>query len=196
MWIRQVSTLQTARTDTPGTQNGGTAAPTNTPDIRVERIDVDKVQKGTREYELLNNPPPNTRLELSNGNVYVTNASGYVEEVSFQPRLVKGKRDARQTAVGKEGYDSDVGGHIQGCSLGGTCDRVNLFPQNANFNNSAYKKFENVIRKALEDDKNVGPVKVRFTRKDPNSPRPDTVEVEYTIDGVTRVRPFENKAGG
>ncbi len=98
--------------------------------------------------------------------------------------------------MGKEGYDSDVGGHIQGCSLGGTCDRVNLFPQNANFSNSAYKKFENVIRKALEEGKDVGPVKVKFIRKDPKSPRPDTVEVSYSINGKKTTIPFKNEAGG
>ncbi len=64
-----------------------------------------------------------------------------------------------------------------------------------NFNNSAYKKFENEIRRALEAKEDVGPVKVKFTRKDPKNPRPDTVEVEYTINGVIKVRPFENKHG-
>lgn len=160
------------------------------------RIDVDNVRRGTPEYDILNNPPPNTRIEVSNGNVYITNANGFVDEVSFQPRLLKEPSDARQTAAGKEGLDTDVGGHIQACSLGGTCDRVNLFPQDANFNNSAYKKFENNIRNALDEGSAVGPVKVKFVRNNPNSPRPDGVIVEFTIDGRTTTRPFENEAGG
>ncbi len=154
------------------------------------------MQRGTREYDILNNPPPNTRIELSNGNVYITNADGFVEEVSFQPRLVKGKRDARQTAVGKEGLDTDVGGHIQGCAIGGTCDRVNLFPQNANFNNSSYKKFENEIRRALEAKEDVGPVSVRFIRNDPKNPRPDGLQVDFMIDGKPRSIEYKNEAGG
>jgi len=166
------------------------------PPLRTQRVDVDNVKKGTPEYELLNNPPPNTRIELSNGNVYVTNADGLVDEVSFQPRLIKQPRDGRQTAAGKEGLDTDVGGHIQACSLGGTCDRVNLFPQDANFNNSAYKTFENEIRRALDEGKDVGPITVKFVRKDPKNPRPDEVEVTYTIDGNPETIPFKNEHGG
>ena len=110
--------------------------------------------------------------------------------------MVTGTRDARQTAVGREGLDTDVGGHIQACSLGGTCDRVNLFPQNANFNNSAYKRFENQIRRALDAGDNVGPVTVRFIRSDPSNPRPDRLDVTRTINGRTITIPFRNQAGG
>jgi filamentous hemagglutinin len=117
-----------------------------------------------------------------------------VDEVSFQPRLVSGTRDARQTAVGKLGLDTDVGGHIQGCAIGGTCDRVNLFPQDRRFNNSEYKVFENEIRRALDAGESVGPVTVRFVRPDPANPRPSGVNVTYTIGGRTRIIPFENQA--
>ena len=112
------------------------------------------------------------------------------------PRLNKQARDARQTAVGKQGLDSDVGGHIQACSLGGTCDRVNLFPQDTNFNNSAYKQFENEIRRALEAGEDVGPVKVKFVRADPASVRPDGVSVTRTIRGRTETIRFDNQPGG
>lgn len=89
------------------------------PDVEVIKIEAGKATRGSREFEILNNPPPNSRIELDNGNVYVTNAHGLVEEVTFHPRLVKELRDSRQTEVGKQGLDSDVGGHIQACSLGG-----------------------------------------------------------------------------
>ena len=166
------------------------------PNIRVERINADNAVPGSPEYNLLNSPPPNTRIELSNGNVYVTNANGFVEYVEFQPRLVTQSRDGRQTAVGREGLNTDIGGHIQACSLGGTCDRVNLFPQNANFNNSGYKVMENELRRALQRGEDVGVVNVRFIRDNPNSPRPDRVEVTRTINGVTTTIPFRNQAGG
>ena len=114
--------------------------------------------------------------------------------------MIKEPRDGRQTAVGKQGLDTDVGGHIQACTLGGTCDRVNLFPQDANFNNSAYKQFENVIHKALEAEANggpkVGPVKVKFVRNPPGNPRPSEVEVTYRIGDKETTVPFKNQAGG
>ena len=42
-------------------------------------------------------------------------------------------RTSQQTAIGYLGEIGDVGGHIQACRHGGTCDRYNLFPQNGNF---------------------------------------------------------------
>ena len=80
----------------------------------------------------------NTRVELTNGTTFKTNEAGYVEEITYQPLNSPGVRDSRQTAVGREGIAGDVGGHIQACRHGGTCDRFNLFPQDSNFNNSAY----------------------------------------------------------
>lgn len=105
-------------------------------------------------------------------------------------------RDSRQTAAGKEGRDTDVGGHANACSQGGTCDGYNLFPQDKNFNNSAYKVFyENKVRAALNDpSKKVGPTTIKFYREDPRSPRPDSMEVTYTINGKAEKVMFENEA--
>lgn len=73
----------------------------------------------------------------------------------------------------------------------------NLFPQNGNFNNSAYKTyFENVIRKAHENSKNVENVTVEFYRNNPSSPRPDALTVTYTINGEAKKAYFKNIAGG
>ncbi|PST17643.1 hypothetical protein C7U61_18650 [Rhizobium sp. JAB6] len=161
-----------------------------------QRVDVSRATRGTPEYDLLNDPPANTTVELSNGTKFKTNSGGYVEEITFQPVDSPGVRDSRQTAVGKEGIAGDVGGHIQACRYGGTCDRFNLFPQNSNFNNGAYKSWENEISGALKNGDDVGTVTVTFGRSDPNNARPDTLEVEYKINGVTQVRQFENKPGG
>ncbi|MBD8514662.1 DNA/RNA non-specific endonuclease, partial [Photobacterium sp. CAU 1568] len=165
-------------------------------DIPVVKVDSSQAVKGTPEYEALNNPLPNTQYELDNGTTFRTNESGFVDEISFTPVDVKMPRDSRQTAVGKEGLDTDVGGHIQACRYGGTCDRYNLFPQDKNFNNSAYKRWENEINRALQNGDNVGSVKVRLNRADPNNPRPDSLEVEYQINGRTYTKEFENQAGG
>ena len=73
----------------------------------------------------------------------------------------------------------------------------NLFPQNGNFNNSAYKTyFENVIRKSHESGKSVENVAVEFYRNNPSTPRPDALTVTYTIDGKPRREYFLNEIGG
>lgn len=159
-------------------------------------VDVSDVRRGTPEYEALNNPRPNSTTELSNGTTFKTGEGGYVDEVTYQPVNSSGVRDARQTAVGREGLAGDVGGHIQACRHGGTCDRFNLFPQNRNFNNSAYKRWENQITRSLQNGDEVGNVTVRLNRVDPHNPRPDSVEIEYQINGVNRRLEFENQAGG
>ncbi|WEV49318.1 hypothetical protein OZX61_02185 [Acinetobacter sp. ESL0695] len=82
-----------------------------------------------------------------------------------------------------------------GLCYGGTCDRYNLFPQNLNFNNSAYKVyFENVVRNANKDGTIIDNVTVKFTRNDPKSSRPDQIIVVYTIGAERKTVEFENKA--
>ena len=162
---------------------------------RTLRVDVSDVRHGTPEYEALNNPKPNTTTELSNGTTFRTGEGGYVDEVTYRPVDSPGVRDSRQTAVGKEGIAGDVGGHIQACRHGGTCDRFNLFPQNSNFNNSAYKRWENEITRSLQNGDDVGNVTVRLNRTDPHNPRPDSLTIEYEINGVPFERRFNNQAG-
>ena len=88
-----------------------------------------------RHIKIVNDLDVNTRYELSNGTKFKTNDYGYVEEISFKPIDEKMPRTSQQTAIGYLGEIGDVGGHIQACRYGGTCDRYNLFPQNGNFNN-------------------------------------------------------------
>jgi filamentous hemagglutinin len=164
--------------------------------VNLSRVEVDlaNVTKGTPEYNILNVPPPNSQVKLSNGTEFKTNPSGYVDEITYSPSLNQGVRDARQTAAGKEGLPTDVGGHIQACSLGGTCDRFNLFPQDGNFNNSAYKRWENEIKVALNNGDQVGSVTVRFSRTDPASARPDSLVIDYSINGTKMRKSFRNEA--
>ena len=159
-------------------------------------VDVSNVRKGTPEYEALNNPKPNATTELSNGTTFKTGAGGYVDELTYRPIDSSGIRDSRQTVVGKEGIAGDVGGHIQACRHGGTCDRFNLFPQNSNFNNSAYKQWENEITRSLQNGDNIGNVTVRLNRADPYNSRPDSIRIEYSINGEVKVRNFKNESGG
>ena len=73
----------------------------------------------------------------------------------------------------------------------------NLFPQDRNFNSSAYKVYyENRMREALNDpSRTIGSTTVKFKRENSDSIRPDTMELTYTIDGITRTVSFENEAG-
>ncbi|NWE11277.1 hypothetical protein HX788_29665, partial [Pseudomonas edaphica] len=168
-------------------------------EIPIVKVKTENAVKGTPEYELLNNPSAraaNTRYELDNGKSFTTNSAGQVEELTFTPVNEKIPRDSRQTEMGHQGRDTDVGGHAQACSQGGTCDGYNLFPQDKNFNNSAYKVFyENIIKKALDDPtKTVGPTTIKFNRSTADSIRPDTLSVTYTIDGRTRTSIFKNES--
>lgn len=165
----------------PSVKNTGAVGAKEGVNLARVEVDVSKATKGSPEYNILNSPPPNSHVKLSNGTEFKTNANGYVDEISYSPSTIQGVRDARQTAVGKEGLSTDVGGHVQACSLGGTCDRFNLFPQDSNFNNSAYKKWENEIKGALNSGDTVGPVTVRFDRTDPASARPDALMIDYSI---------------
>ena len=199
---RQPEYAKTERTDRPGRQESAdNLDATKTNGNGRNQIDIDFERskiKGTPENDLVNNLKPNTDYSLSNGTKFSTNEHGYVDKISFKPDFDNpGKRDNRQTDVGKEGIDGDVGGHIQACVFGGTCDRYNLFPQNGNFNNSAYKTyFENVIRKAHNEGKEVGNITVDFYRSNPSSPRPDALTVTYTINGEPFRQNFKNEAGG
>ncbi|WP_446230090.1 DUF6862 domain-containing protein [Pasteurella testudinis] len=162
-------------------------------------VNVDMArQKGSEAYKAINQLRPNAEYNLSNGTYFRTNQNGYVEEISFKPDFEnKGVRDGRQTAVGKEGIDGDVGGHIQACAMGGSCDHYNLFPQNSNFNNSAYKiYFENILRKAHIEGKTVDNVTVKFMRDNLSSSRPDKLEVRFIIDGEEFTQDFINQKGG
>lgn len=167
-------------------------------EVPVVRVNSAASVKGSPEYSILNYAEaraPNTKYELDTGTSFVTNGSGQVETLTFTPVDIKMPRDSRQTEVGKQGRPTDVGGHAQACSQGGTCDGYNLFPQDRNFNVSAYRAFyENVIQRALDDpSKVVGPTQIKFSRADPGARRPDSLEVTYTIDGRTYKIDFENE---
>ena len=162
-------------------------------------VDFDKSkEKGTSENDLVNNLKPNTDYELTNGTEFSTNEHGYVDRISFRPDFDNpGTRDSRQTDVGKEGKIGDVGGHIQACLFGGTCDRYNLFPQDGNFNNSTFKsEYENIVIRAHKNGKRIENVTINFTRNNPSSPRPDSLTVTFIIDGQKTKVFFKNEYRG
>jgi len=163
------------------------------------KVDFDETRiKNSEAHKIVNDLDVNTRYELSNGTKFKTNDYGYVEEISFKPIDEKMPRTSQQTAIGYLGEIGDVGGHIQACRYGGTCDRYNLFPQNGNFNNSAYKVyFENIVKKAVDEGKALDVV-IKFERSTPNSPRPDKLRVTIGVEGgkYRYVNEFKNQYGG
>lgn len=124
------------------------------------QIDISNVPFDERE-KILNaeDLSPNTVYKMPNGDVYETDDKGRIVKKVFIPFINEDRRtplDSKNTQeVGKSGIEGDHGGHIQAHSLGGSSDKINLFPQNGNFNTGEYKKIENGIRKDLEDRRTV-----------------------------------------
>ena len=149
--------------------------------------------RGTPEYDALNNPQPNATYKLSNGVTFETNAYRLVEYREFVPVDEKRGRSRKQAQMARKGRPTDQGGHFQAARSGGSADWSNLFPQDANFNNSEFKKWENHIRRNFV---RIPIVRVRLIRNNPKEPRPDGVAVEWVEDGKERFACFENEPGG
>lgn len=129
---------------------------------------------------------PNTIYSMGNGNLYESDDKGRVVKKEFIPFIVEDKRsfeDSKNTSeVGKLGKEGDHGGHIQAHSLGGTSDKINLFPQNGNFNMEEYKTIENGIRDDLRKGNAVN-VTVELIYNNASS-RPDQVRVTKVVVDV------------
>jgi spore maturation protein CgeB len=116
------------------------------------------------------------------------------------PKAVRSsaEKDA-QAAAGAAGKADDVGGHIIGHRFVKDQGPKNLFPQNVQFNNSAYRKMENEWAAWVGKGKEVQ-VDVRLVGNNPA--RPDRVQVSYEVfdpkNGAleyARSKSFKNEAG-
>ncbi len=161
--------------------------------VKTKRLRSSNAVKGTPEWEMLNDPKPNTIYELDNGETFGTNEFGLTRQLRYEPSSSKRGRDNRQTEAGKDGLDNDVGGHLRGCFSDGTCDAYNMIAQNENFNNGLYREWENVIRRNID---NVDAIKITVERKVPSTARPDGLRVEWVVDGVRFCDAFKNRHGG
>lgn len=106
------------------------------------------------------------------------------------------KAQSEAAALGKS---DDVGGHIIGHRFVQDQGSKNLFPQNVQFNNSAYKKLENEWADWIKSGKEVQ-VDVRLSGG--TATRPDKIEVFYKVvdpaNGKTVMKnsaDFTNEAG-
>jgi DNA/RNA non-specific endonuclease len=92
-----------------------------------------------------------------------------------------------QRDVGKLGVQDDVGGHIVGHRFVENNGDINMFPQNSNFNNSAYKTMENEL---ADWTKNGKEVYARWTFDPPGAVRPNSVGVDYVVTDPATVMLF------
>jgi hypothetical protein len=125
-------------------------------------------------------------------------AEANLKEVFAKAPRSSTERNA-QAASGAAGKADDVGGHIIGHRFVKDQGPVNMFPQNVQFNNSAYKKLENEWADWVGKGKEVD-VQVSLSGGTPT--RPDRVNVRYVVTDpatgdvvFTRAKPFKNEAG-
>ena len=132
-------------------------------------------------------------------------ANGYHFELDEQDRTVRAwgelrldsaqdRAPHRQRDEGKpDRLQTDHGGHFIGKQFGGPKEAINLFAQDANFNQSDYAKLENLWRGKLKEKKRVQvDIQAYYAG---NSKRPDLIVVAYWVDGKRTHKRFPNKSG-
>ena len=128
-----------------------------------------------------------------NGFEYETDEQGRVNFICGKLELGEGVRTGEQTRVGHLGLEDDEGGHFIGTQFKGSPEGVNLFPQNENFNHSAYATMEREWADALKEGKEVE-VAIQPVHVDDDH-RPIGMDVYYVIDGEPTTKSFYNEAG-
>lgn len=97
-----------------------------------------------------------------------------------------------QGQAAASGVADDVGGHIIGHRFVKDQGDVNLFPQNVQFNNSAYKKLENEWADWIKEGKEV---KIEVQLSGGTAARPDKIDVFYkVVDPATGKTVYKDSA--
>jgi large repetitive protein len=135
---------------------------------------------------------------VRNGYTYHLDDAGRVLKVEGDLTLNKAQgrnTTAQRNAGGADRLPTDQGGHYIGRRFNGPTDDFNHFAQNANFNNSAYRRLENSWETSLSQGRSV---RVRIEPSyNGGSLRPDQLVVRQWIDG-RQLAPvtFRNRPGG
>jgi len=150
-------------------------------------------------------PKPVTRSYGKNTATWFQDANGRTVRVEADLKesysgLTRGSAEAKaQKAAAALGEEGDAGGHAVAHRFMGDQGDINLFPQEQNFNNSAYKTMENELADWTKQGKEV---KLNIEFDPPGADRPDVVRVEYdVIDPATgevrysNTQEFENDVG-
>jgi DNA/RNA non-specific endonuclease len=129
---------------------------------------------------------------------YPVRAEGDLREV-FPSATRSSAETKAQGQAGDRGQPDDVGGHIFGHRFVLNQGDKNLFPQNGQFNNSAYRKLENEWSDWIKSGKEV---RVEIDFSGGTAARPDKMEVFYKVvdpaSGKTvskQTVDFDNEAG-
>lgn len=155
-----------------------------------------RVDDNGKPYMVDGNLLPNTTYEI-NGNIYKTDDKGRIISCESKPqRTPENPRDveAQKKAGGDDRKPNDQGGHIVGRDMNGDGGAGNLVAMDSRINQSDYKRMENDIKYALDEDKEV------TTKTDiiynGDSERPDKIVVTVTIDGKDTVYTYDNNLDG
>lgn len=111
-------------------------------------------------------------------------------------KMPDGERDniAQMIAGGADRRAGDQGGHILARVLGGSKGIENMIAMRGTaINQSVYKRMENEIGRAVEDNKKV-PIHTDIDYRG-DSERPSRITVTYSIDGKERIAQFDNDEG-
>lgn len=131
---------------------------------------------------------------IVNGNVYRTDENGNKVSCDSIPEYTEeGSRNMKEQkeAGGEERQEDDDGGHIIARIFGGAEGEENLVPMRRTINRGDYKRMENEIAKALQEDKKVSMhIDIKYNE---NSHRPSKIISEYTIDRKKTEYEFDNK---
>jgi hypothetical protein len=137
-----------------------------------------------------------TRTYGKNTATWVQDANGRTVHVDAQLResftgLNRSSAETKaQKAAAALGEEGDAGGHMVGHRFLGDQGDINLFPQEKNFNNSAYKTMENELADWTKQGKEV---KLKIDLDPPGADRPDVVRVKYdVIDPATGEVSYSN----
>ena len=103
-------------------------------------------------------------------------AFGQLEYIPIEKRV----RDVKAQAAAGGDYrkETDQGGHLIGAQFGGLSIRENLFPQNANLNQGAYKSLELEWARLLKDNNKVY---VDINISSATGTRQDSIYGSYTV---------------
>lgn len=157
-----------------------------------------RTAEATRLTEVAGSAGQNTVKWTLNAEGETVKAEATLKEVFADAPRASAERRAQQAAA-DAGRADDVGGHIIGHRFVKDQGEVNLFPQNTQFNNSAYRKMENEWADWIKSGKEVD---VEVTFSGGTATRPDRVNVRYDVIDpqsgevvFSRAKPFRNEAG-
>ena len=132
------------------------------------------------------------------GFAWATDEQGRVVEViakNLKRNPLGRPNRALQTAIGKEGVETDVGFHLIGDVFGGPINRLNVVPGNSNLNLSAFRILENSWLKSIQAGSKVS-VRLKLNYVG-STKRFDSLVVTTRVGkGIPVLDFFRNRHGG